>query len=278
MRRILRDPLVHFLLAGAALFLLYGLRNTEPVGQQIVVDAAQVRQLSKTATAMRGEAPTREELERLVEPLIKDEVYYREALALGLDKNDDDVRTRLIDKMRYLTEDLADPEPATEDALHEFFDANPDLFLIPAKITFEQVFFSPSKRGEALQADIAAAIEMLRAGNDVGGLGDDTPLRGRYDEAPREQVSVLFGDAMAEALFTMESGRWNGPYKSDFGMHLARLISRSEARRPTFEESKETALELFAGRQRERRNEAAYRSMRDRYDIIVEWPDGVGVQ
>ncbi len=272
MRKFLRDPLFHFLLAGGILFLLSGLSVEEPSEQRIVIDAAQVRQLSQTAAVMRGQELDRDELEALLEPVIRDEVYYREALALGLDEDDDSVRTRLIEKMRYLTEDLADPEPASDSELREFFDSNPDLFRIPEMITFDQIFFSPNQRGDALSADVSAALELLQAGHERDGLGDNTPLRDRFVDAPRDQVAVLFGDAMADALFTMSAGEWQGPYESDFGLHLVRLITRTEARQPSFEDAEQMVRDLYARNRRVERNEAAYREMREHYQVVVEWP------
>src|SRR5690606_733233 len=153
-----------------------------------------------------------------LEPWIRDEVLYREALALGLDENDDEVRRRLIEKMHYLTQDLADPEPPSEDALREHFEARPERFELPAAITFEQVFFSPQMRGEALDASVEAGLRALRDGANPADVGDRTPLRLRYDAAERARIEVLFGAEMTDALFAAAPGRWDGPYASDFGV------------------------------------------------------------
>ena len=156
MSKLIKDPLVHFLLIGAALFAIAAMRGAPETRDRIVVTADQVAQARAAATALQGRAPTPEELAELVEPLIRDEVMYREALALGLDDNDDEVRRRLIEKMSYLTQDLADPEPSSEEALHQFYEAHPELFAIPALVSFDQVFFSPGARGDSLEADAAA--------------------------------------------------------------------------------------------------------------------------
>ena len=130
--------------------------------------AEQVAQARAAAAALQGREPTAEELEALVEPTVRDEVMYREALALGLDVNDDEVRRRLIEKMSYLTQDLADPEPSSEEALRQFYEASPDLFTIPALVSFDQVFFSPGARGAALDADAAAGLAALRVRSRAG--------------------------------------------------------------------------------------------------------------
>src|SRR5690606_23325611 len=154
------------------------------------------------------------------------EVYYREALALGLDVDDDEVRRRLIEKMQYLTQDLADPEPPSEDELREFFAQDPERFALPAAVTFEQVFFSPQMRGEALERDVEDARRAREAGADPLEAGDRTPLPPRFDAAGRDRIAVLFGDAMADALFAIEPGEWVGPYRSDFGLHLVRVLEQ----------------------------------------------------
>lgn len=275
MTKLLKDPLVHFLLIGAALFAFSAWRgeSIDAGREQIVIGAAQVAQLRDSAALLQGRAPTREELEALIEPSIRDEVLYREALALGLDENDDEVRRRLIEKMQYLTQDLADPEPPSEDALRAFYDAAPERFRVPELVTFEQVFFTPGGRGAAVRSDAESALAALRAGTaERASVGDRTPLRDRYEEAPREQVTVLFGDAIAEALFTTEPGEWQGPYESDFGLHLVRLAARTPSRDPPYEEIRERVLTAYAEQRRQEANAADYQRMRDGYDIVVEWP------
>ena len=272
MSRLLKDPLVHFLAVGAALFAVAAFHG-ESVStgrQQIVVTAEQVAQARAAAAALQGRQPTTEELRALIEPTVRDEVLYREALALELDVNDDEVRRRLIEKMSYLTQDLADPEPTSEQELRAFYDASPELFTIPSLVSFDQVFFSPGVRGDALEADAAAGLAALRSGRPAAEVGDRTPLRESYEDAPREQVAVLFGDALADALFNAEPGEWSGPYRSDFGLHAVRLRSRSGERLPPYEEIAARVAEEFGAQRRRTANEQAYQERRARYDVVIE--------
>jgi hypothetical protein len=273
---LLKDPLVHFLLIGAAMFALFLWRG-EAGGDagRIVVPAERVQQVSQTAAVVQGRQPSRAELEQLVEPVIREEIYYREALALGLDVNDDEVRRRLVEKMQYLTEDLADPEPASEAELIAFFESAPERFAIPALVTFDQVFFSPNVRGESLDADVAAGVDALRGGAVPADVGDRTPLQERFADAPRDRIGVLFGEVMTDAIFTAAPGDWSGPYQSDFGLHLVRVVSRSDARQPAFDEVREQVAQTFAADRRLAANQAAYAEMRARYDVVVEWPASV---
>jgi len=274
MRRFLKDPLVHFLLIGASLFVLSAWRGERIRGgrERIVVTADQVAQVRDAAELLKGRAPTDEELAALIEPTIRDEVLYREALALKLDVNDDEVRRRLVDKMNYLTQDTADPAPSSDAELRRFYDESPARFETPELATFDQVFFSPAERGDSVDAVAKAGLAALRSGRSPDEVGDHTPLRGIYENAPRDQVEVLFGDAVAEALFTMPPGDWTGPFKSDFGLHAVRLRARSARRLPPFDEIRDQVAAEFAADRRRERNEAEYRRMRAHYDVVVEKP------
>jgi parvulin-like peptidyl-prolyl isomerase len=280
MSKLLKDPLVHFLLIGVVLFAIAAMRG-QPVTtgrERIVVTAEQVAQARAAASALQGRAPTSEELADLVEPLVRDEIMYREALALRLDENDDEVRRRLIEKMSYLTQDTADPAASSEQALREFYQARPDLFTIPALVSFDQVFFSPGARGDALQADAAAGVAALRSGRAPAEVGDRTPLRDSYDGAPREQVAVLFGDELASSLFAAQPGEWVGPFRSDFGLHAVRLRSRSDPRLPPYDEIAERVAEEYGAQRRSEANEQAYQEMRARYDVVIELEDAEPAQ
>jgi hypothetical protein len=272
--KLVKDPLVHFLLIGAALFAVSAWRGeTVSAGRErIVVTAEQVAAARAAAAVLQGREPTAEEMDALIEPTVRDEVMYREALALGLDVDDDEVRTRLIEKMNYLTQDLADPEPASEQVLRDFYAASPALFTIPSLVSFDQVFFSPGARGDRLEADAAAGLAALRAGRAAADVGDRTPLRESYDDAPREQVAVLFGDALADALFDAAPGEWTGPFRSDFGLHVVRLRARSDARLPAYDEIAARVAEEYGAQRRREANEQAYREMRARYDVVIEQP------
>jgi len=273
MLRLLKDPLIHFLLIGAALFGASAWRGevVRAGRERITITAEQVNKARDTAALSQGRELSPAETNDLVESMVREEVLYREALTLGLDKNDDEVRRRLIEKMTYLTQDLADPA-SSPDELQAFYAASPELFTIPPLVSFDQVFFSPNERGDRLEADAAAGLAALRAGKPQDQVGDHTPLRAAYDDAPRDQVRVLFGDAMAEALFTTSPGGWAGPYRSDFGLHLVRLRSRTESRLPPYDEIAALVAEEFGAKRRREANETTYRKLRANYNVVVEAP------
>ncbi|HET7608777.1 MAG TPA: peptidylprolyl isomerase, partial [Gammaproteobacteria bacterium] len=133
-------------------------------------------------------------------------------------------------------------------------------------------------RGDALEADAAAGVAALRSGRAPAEVGDRTPLRDSYDDAPREQVAVLFGDELANALFSARPGEWTGPFRSDFGLHAVRLRGRSEPRLPPYAEIAERVAEEYGAQRRREANEQAYQEMRARYDVVIELPDAEPAQ
>jgi hypothetical protein len=268
-----KDPLIHFLVIGGLLFAFLSWMGGEPPPEQIVISAERVAELSRSAALLQGRPPTEAELERLVEEAIREEVYYRRALALGLDVDDDEVRRRLIEKMAYVTENVADPEPPEAD-LRAYFEQNAERFRIPELVTFDQVFFSPRMRGATVQADAEAALVALQSGGDPAGNGDSTPLAGRFDDADPDRVRVLFGEALTAAVFAAEPGDWIGPYESDFGWHLVRVSARSAARDPAFAEVEAQVRSDFAAARLEQANQAAFDAMRAYFDIAVQWESG----
>jgi peptidyl-prolyl cis-trans isomerase C len=268
-----RDPLIHFLVIGAVLFAALtwlGSGTSDDSEERIVIPADEVAALARSAELLQGRPPTDVELADLVEAAVREEVYYRRALALGLDVDDDEVRRRLIEKMQYLTEDTADPEPPEAD-LEAFFEANRESFRIPQLVTFDQVFFSPRMRGDAVVADAEAALASLQNGASQEDVGDSTPLDSRFVAADPDRVRVLFGDALTETVFSEPDGVWLGPFESDFGWHLVRVVERSPARDPDFAEVEAAVRDAYAADRLERANEAAFAEMRSHFDIAVQW-------
>ncbi|MGD8339750.1 MAG: peptidylprolyl isomerase [Gammaproteobacteria bacterium] len=271
-----KDPLIHFLVVGGCLFAAlswFGRSEPSAGGERILVSAEDVAAIARSAELLQGRPPTDSELEALVEDAVRDEVYYRRALMLGLDVDDDEVRRRLIEKMQYLTENTADPEPPDSD-LEAYFAANAERFRIPALATFEQVFFSPRMRGEEVLADAEAALVELRQGADPQSAGDSTPLPARFDAADPDRIRVLFGDELTDIVFREPLDLWLGPFESDFGWHLVRIAGRTEARDPEFAEVESLVREAYAAEMLDRANRAAFNEMLSYFDVRVQWQAG----
>jgi peptidyl-prolyl cis-trans isomerase C len=274
--RILKDPLLHFVLIGAAIFVFFRFADEpqEPDGRHIVVTEIEIASLSQALSMLSGQVPGEEEIRQLVEPRIREEILYREALALGLDRDDSQIRQRLVEKMTFLIEDVHSAVPPDDAAIAAFYDANRALFEMPATRSFEQVYFSPSENGTELIAAAEAGLARLRAGEPSDGIGNGGTLERRFDAYSAESLRSELGQDFAEALFSLPAdGSWQGPIRSFFGAHLVRIDASTAPRvAPLAEIRDRVEAELIAERRR-RANEAAYLDLRERYDVVIEIPD-----
>ncbi len=276
MRKLLREPLVHFLVLGAALFLMFDLtRETDqPDERRIVVTPAQVEQLAAQFSRTWLRPPTPSELDGLLERYVRSEIYYREALAMGLGQDDPYVRNRLALKLEVLLDDLsAEAEPA-EGVLADFLATNSDRFTEPARLTFRQVYLNPDRHSD-LAAEAQRLLALLRSGADPDGLGDVSMLIPGFDAATPEEIARQFGEDFAEALVALEPGGWGGPIRSAFGVHLVLITSAEPARQPALAEVRDAVLVEWREARRREAKEQAYRRLRERYEVVME-PESQG--
>jgi PPIC-type PPIASE domain len=266
LRRTLREPLLHFAVLGAGLFGAYQVVAPAPADTSaIVVSGDQIVSLAEQFRASWQRPPSREELEHLIQARVRDEVLYREGVALGLDRDDPVVRNRVRQKMEALTEDVLTEEP-TDAELQAYLDAHPDLFAVPALVSFEQRYFDPGRR-TVLDADLRRAHDVLRAGGTVH--GDRTMLPGRMDNALDADVQAAFGEAFAKAIQAAPVGVWFEPIQSSFGYHLVRVTGRTAATVPRLADARSVVAREWSRARTVEGREQLYRSLRARYTIEV---------
>jgi peptidyl-prolyl cis-trans isomerase C len=235
----LREPLLHFLLAGAAIYLLYGALG-EPLqeedGKTIVVSAGEVEWMQTSWQKRWNRPPTPAELDGLVQQYIRETVLYREALSMGLNQHDQVIRRRLAQKLEFLAKDLVALTPPTDEELVAYFDANVDRYQEPVVYTFTQVFFDPDQRGDATLEDAEAIKAVLIARGDAiedaGALGDGFMLQNYYLEKDEAAIRKLFGSGFAQSLVELPPAQWHGPVLSGYGTHLV-YVSRIDEPPPT---------------------------------------------
>ena len=280
----LREPLVHFLALGAGLFLLFDVvgEREDNRADRVVVSAAQVELLAEGFAGTWQRPPTAQELEGLVEDHVREEIYYREALAMGLDRDDVIVRRRMRQKLEFLADDMLAAVEPTEEELRGFLAENPETFRVASRVTFEHIYFSRDRRGDAAAADARRLLQRLEAGAgglDVAELGDRPPVPRKYTDAPADKLASRFGSAFVEQLPALPEGRWAGPIESGYGLHLMRIRDRQPGRVPAFEEVREAVEREWRAAERQEASEAFYQGLRQRYEVIVEGPgvDSPGV-
>jgi hypothetical protein len=281
--RFLRDPLCHFLVLGAALFMVFSFVNgpASMPADRIVIDENQVLQLSEQFQRTWMRPPTRQELQGLAEDFVKEEILYREARALGLDKDDLVIRRRLRQKMEFINADLTEPQPPLEADLQAYFDANQDRFRQPERFSFHQVYLNPAKHTGNVKrkADELLARLTTEASSavDPNTIGDASLLPVRLVAVTQREVANTFGREFAKNIENAPPGRWSGPYASSYGLHLLRITNREAGGLPAIAEIHPILEREWYAERRQEANERFYRAIRKRYDIEIRLPaDSVG--
>jgi len=284
LRRLAREPLVHFLLLGAALaalgrWLPRGGPGPAAAKPTILVTRGKIEQLAEIWTRTRMRPPTPGELRGIVDEHVREEVLYREALALRLDEDDTVVRRRLAQKMGFLAEGLAEVAEPTDEALRALLDAEPERFREPLRVSFRQVFVSPDERGAGAAARARALLETLRsagAPEDLAQLGDPLLLPQVFDDVALDESGRLFGGSFAREVEAAEVGAWTGPVSSGYGLHLLLVTERTPALAPELDAVREDVRQEWLARERQRVEGAFYAALRERYRVVVEEPEAPG--
>jgi len=277
MKAILREPLLHFLLLGAAIFAAYSLVSKGSSGEpgRIVVTQGQVASMAVGFTRTWQRPPTSDELEGLIRDRVREEVYCREAMALGLDKDDTIIRRRLRQKMEFITDDVAARAEPTDDELSAFLKAHADTFRVQRQFTFSHVYLSPERHGENLARDAEQLLAQLKqAGEkaDVSELGDPFLLERQFQSLPASEAVKQFGEQFAAKLGELSPRQWQGPVESGYGVHLVWVSERTEGRVPALAEVRDAVRREWANARRLEGNEKFYQELLERYVVTIERP------
>ena len=279
--KLLREPLLHFMFIGAAIYLLYGV-FAEPLPEAddktIVVTAGEIEWMQTAWQKRWNRPPTAEEFDGLVQQYIKETVLYREALTMGLNQHDQVIRRRLAQKLEFLAKDLVALTPPTEKELQSYFDEHQARYQQPVLYTFTQVFIDPDQRGDATLEDAEAIKATLIAQGDAvddpGALGDDFMLQNYYPEKDPVEIRKLFGSGFTESLVELSPGQWHGPVLSGYGVHLVYISSISEPPAPEFAALRERVVQDWTMERGEELNNKFYASLREQYTVVIEEPAG----
>lgn len=277
MKQFVREPLFHFLLLGGLMFAAYArwgvADKAGSSSSEILVSAAQENRMTAAFERVWQRSPTPDELQRLIDDYVRDEVYVREALKLGLDQDDSVIRQRLRQKMEFLGDDAFKPSTPTDAELERFLKDNPAWFSQDAEFTFRHVYFNPEQRGDKATADAEAALAGLKKNDgdvDPNSLGDSFVMGQEFRAASATFVSRIFGDAFVKSLRGMKPGIWYGPIASNAGLHLVKVESIKEGQLPPLSAVHDAVLAEWTDHKRATANEAYYQSLRKKYSVRVE--------
>ena len=276
MKRVVREPLLHFLILGAALFAVFSfLRNDGAASQeQIVVTAGKIAHMAALFSRTWQRPATRDELDGLINDFIREEAAYREGLALGLDRDDTVIRRRIRQKLDFIAQDLAIQVEPTDAELSDYLAAHPDQFHTEPRLSFRQVYINPGPRRDGLDADVRDLMMTLNADAtiDASRLGDRIQLEPGYADVSPRDIANLFGTQFAAAIVDLEPGTWQGPILSGYGVHLVIVDERRDGRVPALDAVRDAVRREWENARRQEMIEQFYRKLLEKYEIIVERP------
>ena len=271
MRKILHEPLAHFFLAGGLIFLVYALIGPDDASERrIVIDNGVIERLKSAWQLRANREPGPEELDGLVADYLYEELFSREARALGLELDDPVIRRRLAQKMNLLAESAAQQAEPGEAELLAWYEAHPELYRTQDRLGFNHIYFSHDRPGGSAAQDAAALLSRLEGTDESAGkdMGDTFMLPREFTDIGRSQLGSLFGDDFAATLFTLPAGRWQGPVASGYGYHLVYLYGMQEAEPIPFSESRTRVLQDWQRNRYEQVEKDLLEELKSRYEII----------
>ena len=278
MPALAREPLVHFVLLGLLIWCVSDYGNGRRERYTIHIGAAQREYLASTYLQQFGEPPGPAQLQRLIDGYVSDEIRVREGLALGLDRDDEIVRRRVIQKYDFLRSDLVVPEQPTPAVLERWFEKNRMRYQIPERVSFAQVYFASAdgRPVSTVPERALRALAQLRKAqaSRAEGVGDPFPGPSDVGAATKDDAARMFGQSeVSEGLFSVPVGQWTGPLRSGYGWHLLYVTHRQAARVPALEEVRGRVLADYVADQREAINAGEFKALKARYTITSDGPN-----
>ena len=279
-RRLLREPLLHFVFIGITLFAVYAYMHRGRGGvessRQIVLSLDELQQMDTYFVSQWHRQPTPAEFEAMVEDKVREEVLYREGLAMGLDKDDTIVKRRMAQKMQFLAEDVAAAHEPTPEELKAWFEKNTSKFALPSRYSFRHLYFSIDKRGANAQIDAIKALNQTAGQPEdsklTASLADQFMFQDYYGDRAPEALAKEFGPQFVVALEKAKPGSWQGPIESGYGWHLVFVDTVIPGRIPALEEIESDVKTAWLAEQKATAWKKAYAGMRNKYTVLVPGP------
>jgi hypothetical protein len=267
---------VHFVALGAALFLAFEWWGSGGAGSsRIVITPGQIEAMSVQFARTWQRPPTEEERKGLIDDYVREEIATREAMAMGLDRDDTIIRRRLRQKLEFLAEDAIEATPPTDADLETWLDTHPDEYRKESEVAFRQVYLSPDRRGANVKRDAQALLARLSEAAEAGdaNLGDPLMLPAEVPRSTRFEIARQFGDEFADAIVALEPGRWAGPVTSGYGVHLVYVRERAAAAAPPLAEVRSHVERDFVSDRRRRELASMYERLLSTYRVTIEKPE-----
>ncbi|MDX2321309.1 MAG: peptidylprolyl isomerase [Moritella sp.] len=272
MNQVFKEPLLVFLLIGAAIFALFQQVADETLAPnaEIVVTTGHIQVLTSGFEKRWQRLPNDRELEGLIENYVREQVLYREALAIGLDRDDPIIKRRLVQKLEFLSEDIATANEPEEQQLITYLAAHQESYRLPARFSFRQVYINARRHGENAQHEAIKLLTILNHNDSTADtLGDPLMLSHQFKRMPESEVERVLGHPFLQSLRETPTGRWQGPIASGFGWHLVRIDERIDGRPANLNSVRKQVVRDWTSLQRREANKAVYERLRKRYKVTV---------
>lgn len=269
LKRLLREPLFHFIIIGSLFFWAYSALNdtTGARPENIIISSDRISQLRIGFNSVWKRIPTESELNSLIEEEVREEVYYRDALALGLDKNDAMVRRRLRQKMEFLGDTAAFMQQPKSTELQAYYEENPEQYQREPQLAFEQIFMGEHPDEKTIKKTLESLLS--KPATDVNTLGERSLLPSQLRLSRPGAVDNVFGDGFFQQLSQLPPGIWSGPLQSAYGIHLVRTLDGIPAKLPPLAEIDEVVTKDWKNAQALIKREQDYAQRRARYSIEI---------
>jgi hypothetical protein len=278
MKKILKEPLVYFFVLGFVVFGLHSTLNREKQVKNedpftVDITSADIEWIRSSWEARMKRQPTQEELQGLINRFIRDEILFREAMAMDLDDRDLVIQRRLVQKLTFVFEDLAETIELTDDELKKYMQENQDKYRIPEMISFTHIYFNPDKRKDVMEEakTVLARLKSAQiAPKEAVSLGDTIMIDSAFREKSPDEAARILGREFASKLFSINEKGWQGPIESTFGLHLVYISEHTASRMPEFENIRENVKNDFMYDRKKKVIDGAYNAVKSRYTILVE--------
>lgn len=270
-KNFLREPLVHFLVLGLLLFVLFAVVNDDSgrSAEEIVIDQVRMSSLIANFEKTWQRSPTAEEEQSLIDAWVREEVLYREGVAIGFDLGDPVIRRRVAQKMSFVADGVV-PDSPEEAELETWLAANVEDYMVPAFFTLQQVYIDQQRHADDLDAFINSIRTSLDTGADARSLGDSTLLPAGLMSSSSVELTRVFGTEFTVALTEATVGDWQGPIRSGYGLHFVKIDEHIATREPKLEEVRAAVERDFRSDQSQKINEAFYAALLERYTVRIE--------
>ena len=278
MKKILREPLIYFFVLGFVVFGLHSFLNSEKQVRDedpftVEVASTDIEWIRSSWEARMKRQPTQQELQGLIDRYIRDEILFREAMAMDLDDRDLVIQRRLVQKLTFVFEDLAETVEPADDELKSYLQENQDRYRIPEMISFSQVYFNPDKRKDATKEAeklLASLKSAQSAPEEAVSLGDTIMIDTTFRKKSPNEVARILGKQFADELFSASEMGWQGPITSTFGQHLVFIEERIASKMPEFANLREDVKNDFMYNRKKEVIDSAYNAAKSRYTILLE--------